>query len=201
MDGTTVTTLTPSEDEMSKVTEVFARMRDSVIEASQLSSTVRDLQGQVNSLAEQVQRLRKNNEFMDSHIIDLRTQRDQFQSQYREQVSANATLIGERDRLATHNANQQEELHRLNNEVAALRHSLEKAQDEALDWMVKHDDASQRLEAITKLVTPKVEVEHPLPPTVTEVPRTETGQFASRQEPEAEQEPETDTSWPRRDYY
>lgn len=204
MDGYTATSLVPSEDEMSKVTEVFARMRDSVIEASRLSGTVSALQEQVNALAENVSKLRKSNEFMDSHIVELRGQRDRFQQQYQEQVGLSAALRSERDKLEQHNGNQANELHRLNAEVASLKESLAKAQDEALDWMVKHDDASQKLEAISKMFqSPAADVPQPvIEQAKVEPPRTETGQFAPRvgysdPEPSEDERP----AWPRRDYY
>ena len=175
----------PTESEMNMVTEVFSKMRDSVIEASALASEVAKLRVQVDEIAKETDNLRQTNRWMDGQIVELRRARDDAEVRYGNASNERDEVKRERDRLQTHSDNQSAELHRLNEEVTTLRVSRDKAQDEALDWMVKCDDATEKLKVIEALFAPKPSIPStetaPFSPSVskpwTEQDRTPTGQF------------------------
>ena len=178
MDGTTATTLAPSEEEMRGVAETFARMRDAVIDASKLASEVAELRNAVGSLRNELESLRSTNRWMDGQITELRKQRD-------EEVELSTNLNREltstrndRDSLQVHCDNQRETLARLNAQVAQL-HTENDAWLAEVDKLSKErDEALAKLDTIVDLVCPPKVVE--TSPVVVEHPRDpETQQFKS----------------------
>ena len=157
MDGTTATTLAPSEDEMRKVTEVFAQMRDAVIASSQLASEVQELRNAVGSLRNELESLRSTNRWMDGQITELRQQRDEALAAKEGAQSAYARVTHERDDLQRHCDNQRATLAGLNEQVAALRKERDEAQYEAESYKDAVKGLQAKLDAVIGLVCPKPE--------------------------------------------
>ena len=178
MDGTTATTLAPSEEEMRGVAETFARMRDAVIDASKLASEVAELRNAVGSLRNELESLRSTNRWMDGQITELRKQRDDAHYQL---TIANDELnktFNDRNSLQVHCDNQRETLARLNEQVAELRKERDEAQFQVEIAREAIVALEGKLKGVVELVCPKVPE-----PVVVEQPRDpETQQFKSWEE-------------------
>ena len=181
MDGTTATTLAPSEEDMTRVTEVFAKMRDTVIDASKLAGEVAELRNSVGALRNELETLRERNRWADEQITTIRMQRDEAMAQRSEFSNDCAKARNERDELQRHCDNQRETLARLNEQVAQLR----KERDDALFKVEELNEVGQtlqdKLDTIVGLVCPKeVVIGDSKPTSFVEQPRDpETQQFKS----------------------
>jgi chromosome segregation ATPase len=185
MDGTTATTLAPSEEDMNRVTEVFAKMRDAVISASQLAQEVGELRNAVGSLRNELESLRSTNRWMDGQITDLRAQRDSLQERHTLATQEIARLASDKEDLQRHCDNQRATLAGLNEQVAALRRANGELESTALEAWAARDELQKKLDAVIGLVCPKpgavtVEVVEDKTVKLPEQPRDpETQQFKS----------------------
>ena len=183
MDGTMATTLTPSEDEMNKITEVFGKMRDTVIAASALAKEVGELRSAVGDLRKEVDHLRETNHWLDQQCTELRTQRDQA-------VRDKAATIDELNRVqvelkdTTHRVdNQRGELVRLNDRIASIKLERDDANFRVLELEEAKAESDKKLQAIKDAIDLKEVPKEPEqvhtaePEAVNEQPRAETGQF------------------------
>lgn len=178
MDGTMATTLAPSEDEMTKVTEVFAKMRDAVIDASKLAQEVAELRSAVEGMQRELASLRDSNRWLDQQVTELREQRDTALREKHEVLSHGLQLQGEVSRLQAHGDSQRAELARLNERVTGLLHDNDMIAKQA--WATEEENKAlkAKLEAI-QAVFGRVESAAPQPVSYAEVqPRAETGQWA-----------------------
>ena len=179
MDGTMATTLTPSEDEMNKITEVFGKMRDTVIAASALAKEVEELRSAVGDLRKE----RETNHWLDQQCTELRTQRDQA-------VRDKAATIDELNRVqvelkdTTHRVdNQREELVRLNDRIFSVKLERDDANFRVLELEEAKAESDKKLQAIKDAIGLKEIPKEPeqvhtaKPEAVNEQPRAETGQF------------------------
>ena len=169
MDGTTATTLAPSEEDMSKVAEIFGQMRDAVIGASKLASEVDELRNAVGSLRNELENLRSTNRWMDGQITELRVARDEALATCNRQAVDIVNLRNDRDSLQVHCDNQRETLARLNEQVAELRKERDDAQFLAEVLKGDKEELQGKLDTIVGLVCPKpepspIEVEQPRDP-------------------------------------
>lgn len=178
MDGTTATTLAPSEDEMRGVAETFGRMRDAVIDASKLASEVAELRNSVGALRNELENLRSTNRWMDGQITELRVARDEALATCNRQAAEIVNIRNDRDSLQVHCDNQRETLARLNEQMTRLREERDIAQMYLEKTGKERDDLQAKLDLVTELVCPKVVAEPS--PVVVEQPRDpETQQFKS----------------------
>lgn len=166
-DGTTATTLAPSEDDMRKVREVFDAMRDTVINSSQLAGEVAALRGEVASLRSEIQAARESNHWLDSQVTELRQQRDQATRDKQAALDELNRANADKQSLTITVENQRSELHRLNEEVARLKRERDDAEMRALEEQEGSAELRKKLQAIEAVFEPKPKAQ----------PRSETGQF------------------------
>jgi chromosome segregation ATPase len=167
MDGTTATNLAPSEDEMSKTAEVFAKMRDAVIDASKLAGEVASLRGEVESVRNEVNHLRDTNRWMDSQITELRIARDAAIADRSSLADALNSTRSELVQAQAHANNQSRELARLNEQITTLRKERDDAQYEAMSMSEHAQDLEKKLGTIEAVFGKPVEskpVEQPRDP-------------------------------------
>ena len=184
MDGTTATTLAPSEEDMQKVTEVFARMRDAVISASRLAVEVNELRNSVGALRNELETLRRREQWADEQITGLRVARDEALATCNRQAAEIVNIRNDRDSLQVHCDNQRETLARLNEQVAELRKERDDAQFLAEVLKGDKEELQGKLDTIVGLVCPKGAEPAigtvPMPPPNVDQPRDpETQQFKS----------------------
>ena len=185
MDGTMATTLAPSEDEMNKITEVFGKMRDTVIAASALAKEVEELRSAVGDLRKE----RETNHWLDQQCTELRTQRDQA-------VRDKGATIDELNRVqvelkdTTHRVdNQRGELVRLNDRIASIKLERDDANFRVLELEEAKAESDKKLQAIKDAIGLKEVPKEPEqvhtaePEAVNEQPRAETGQFRPKWDP------------------
>ena len=178
-DGTTATTLAPSEDEMSKIADTFGRMRDAVISASQLASEVANLRVTVDGLRREMEDYRQSNRWLDQQVTELRQARDQALRDKSATVDILNEVTKDRDGLRVHSENQREQLARLNDEVARLRKERDDAQFLAEVLREERNELDERIHAIDLALHPVVKepkADESLP-RYGEQPRSEGGQF------------------------
>ena len=155
-DGTTATTLAPSEDEMSKVAETFGKMRDAVIGASQLASEVAELRRSVERLRTDVEEYRASNRWLDQQVTELREQRDAANRNWTSTEKERDAARAERDYLQTHAENQREQLARLNEQMTMLRKERDDAEYRAMELGEENMELRDRIKAIDVALHPVV---------------------------------------------
>lgn len=200
MDGTTATTLAPSEDEMNKITEVFGKMRDTVIAASALAKEVGELRNAVGDLRKEVDHLRETNHWLDQQCTELRTQRDQAIRDKSATIDELNRAKSELDLVQHHFNNQQMELARLNDEIAKVKRERDDANFRVLELEEAKEASDKRLAAVQSalgIAQPVKELEPiPQPSPEAEQPRAASGQFQPKARPwweeQAEAERKTD---------
>lgn len=182
-DGNTATTLVPSEEEMNKIAETFAKMRDAVIDASALAQEVSQLRSEVAQVKGEMESLRRTNHWLDSQVTELRQQRDQATRDKQAVLDELNRANAEKQSLTITVDNQRSELHRLNEEVARLKRERDDAEMRALEEQEGNAELHKKLQAIEAVFAPKPEAQ----------PRSESGQFQAKPELEA---PRSVTEYP-----
>lgn len=193
MDGTTATALAPSEDEMNKITEVFGKMRDTVIAASALAKEVGELRSAVGDLRKEVDHLRETNHWLDQQCTELRTQRDQAIRDKGGVIDELNKAQRELSDTKYHTENQRAELVRLNEQIASLKRERDDANFRVLELEEANATLAEKLAKIGDLFSPplkefpkeeseteralQVSAQTPTPPYVERAP---TGQFAPK---------------------
>lgn len=69
-----------SESDMRAISQMFARAANAVVDASELGKTVKTLQGEVEKLVGDTQRLREHISWLEQENVTLRGQRDEAQN-------------------------------------------------------------------------------------------------------------------------
>lgn len=69
-----------SESDMRAISQMFARAANAVVDASELGKTVKAMQGEVEKLVGDAQRLREHISWLEQENTTLRTQRDEAQN-------------------------------------------------------------------------------------------------------------------------
>jgi chromosome segregation ATPase len=165
MDGTTATTLAPSEDEMNKIAETFAKMRDFVIDTSRLAGEVAELRREVEATADELQILRGTNRWMDAQITELREARDEAISEKHASEDAAFQARQEVERLTAYSERQREELGRLNKKLVETDNDLLTEMSHSEGLVTELRALKAKLAAIQAVFA------------VTEQPRAEDGKF------------------------
>ncbi len=197
MDGTTATTLAPSEEEMNHAVGYIQRMKDAIVEGSRLAQSFAELRGEFDKMRGELESLRSTNRWMDTQITELREQRDRAIETSNKQATELVNLKHDYTNSQLHCDNQRETLARLNEQVAQLR----KERDDALFKVEELNEVGQtlqdKLDTIVGLVCPKeVVIGDSRPTSFVEQPRDpETQQF--RAYPEVATEPKP---WVREDF-
>ena len=181
-DGTTATTLAPSEDEMNKFQhffgEIFGNMRDTVINASRLASEVGELRKAVEDMKHEVSTLRENARWLDQSLVETREARDRAIAEGRE------LRLGLSEAQAVARA-AQEQIVSLNDSLKRTTDSLEQAKkswDNAELRVMELEDENKALKAKLAAISAALGNNEPQPAVgqvVEQVPqpRAETGQF------------------------
>ena len=201
-DGTTATTLAPSEDEMNKFQhffgEIFGNMRDTVINASRLASEVGELRKAVEDMKHEVSTLRENARWLDQSLVETREARDRAIAEGRE------LRLGLSEAQAVARA-AQEQIVSLNDSLKRTTDSLEQAKkswDNAELRVMELEDENKALKAKLAAISAALGNNEPQPAVGQVVeqapqPRAETGQFLPKtaQEQEDEDARHTGQNW------
>lgn len=140
MTDTTTTVPAATEGEMAHIKQIFERAANAIVQASELSKQVGELQAQFTSLKNDLEHFRQRNAELDTMLSDVRTQRDK--------------AIEERD-SATRNArdldetcyNQQNTISNLKAEVEDIRNKLNRALTDSDSWMQAAEKSDNDLQA------------------------------------------------------
>ena len=77
-----------TEEEMTATANIFAKMRDAVIDASHLATEVAELRKAVGDLRREVEVLRRDNHWLDEQLTNMRKSRDDAQDEAKSQSAA-----------------------------------------------------------------------------------------------------------------
>ena len=155
MDGTTATTLAPSEEEMNHAVGYIQRMKDAIVEGSKLAQSFAELRGEFDKMRGELESLRSTNRWMDTQITELRVARDEALATCNRQATEIVNLRNEGDSLRVHCDNQRETLARLNEQVGALRKERDDALYAELEAKNYAEEIQKKLDTIVGLVCPK----------------------------------------------
>lgn len=151
MDGNTTQGASPREvpenvrEDVSMLERVFANVRDSVINASELGTQVQALRRELEGLKADTEAQRRRNQELDEALTTVRSQRDEARED-RRQVSAKLDETThalertqtERDQIKAQYEAKAQDYNDAQNELRQTYVDLRHSQDEAKDWESKY---------------------------------------------------------------
>lgn len=148
MDGTTATTLAPSEDEMQNAVSYIQRMKDAVVEGSKLAQEFAALRVEVDGLKHELEHLRETNRWMDGQITELRGQREDALAKVYATQQELSQVKTERDGLFTECENQRRHIDSLVEKLMTLHADRDQVHIEGLKALEELDTAKAQLARI-----------------------------------------------------
>ena len=141
-DGTMSPLAPVQEDEMSHIRQIFDRAANAIVQASELSKQVADLQSQFQALKNDMEYLRKRNAELDVALADVRGQRDQAM---RERDEAKNNHAAEQNKAGDLQA-KLDYANRLNEALQSELTSTKADRDQAYDAWHKAETAKDEAE-------------------------------------------------------
>ena len=110
-----------TEDEMTQAANIFAKMRDAVIDASHLAGEVAELRKAVGDLRREVEVLRRDNHWLDEQLTTMRKSRDDAMAVANEVTTKLREVEKDRDQWSSNHARISDQLSCTQNELLQAR--------------------------------------------------------------------------------
>lgn len=133
----------PTEDEMSAARTMFERMSNALVQASDLSHLVADMDVRVREMESGLEALRRRNAELDGLLHDVRRQRDDAEANLTKAKDELNAKSAEADSLRYQLTNTQADLQRANDTIAVVR----KERDDAQLHVMELEDKVKSLQA------------------------------------------------------
>lgn len=121
----------PTEQEMSTIRSMFERAANAIVQASELSVKLTELEGRFNALQQDMEAQRRRNQELDEFLTDVRRQRDEARNQAFEaqrKLSDTQAELGHAQELVK---SQADEIERLKTELKAAQEDAHTAHESA----------------------------------------------------------------------
>lgn len=138
-DGNTTPLGPVQESEMSHIRQIFDRAANAIVAASELAKVVDDLKVQVEALRGEVEKVRRENGWLDGQLANVREARDKALA---EATQVRSELVEANHRAETAEAKNESQ----SRQIQALQDQLAKAQGERDDYGMRHMEASDALD-------------------------------------------------------
>lgn len=130
-----------TEDEMTQAANIFAKMRDAVIDASHLAGEVAELRKAVAGFRQEMDALRRDNHYLTEVVSDLRTKRDAL-------IEEAKTLRQERDSAEFNSSAWKSQAEIKDGRIEALTRELDASKKDRDDAEFKALELSEELEKV-----------------------------------------------------
>ena len=130
-----------TEDEMTQAANIFAKMRDAVIDASHLAGEVAELRKAVGDLRREVEVLRRDNHWLDEQLTTMRKSRDDAMAEAGDAKAKLHEVQRDRDQWSSNHA-------RISDQLISMENELLQARKDRDDEAYRNLELSEELEKV-----------------------------------------------------
>lgn len=156
----------PTEADMNAVKDIFSRMADSIVQASQLNNEVGDLRATVERLTRDFDNMIRRNQALDEALMQAQSDRNKVREELEQTKNSLTNALNERDRLDSLRLSDSDTIERLRNDLTQAKRDRDDASYRNLELTDKLAENDKRWDALRSIFQGNVTTPVPQEPPI-----------------------------------